>query len=142
MKFRLNHRWVPRGVATTEPEELRTPHIPMASQQPCLSCACTNPRLLSDVLGAIHIKRGQVRRNSQGLPLPPSCRAHSRPRHAQTTLCTATPALGLQFAVEVSSCLRAKVTLKSEMFSSLRLQRDVRVCRPPPPATAGPLHGA
>ena len=110
----------------------------MASQQPCLSCACTNPRLLSDVLGAIHIKRGQVR---EAAPLPPSCRAHSRPRHAQTTLCTATPALGLQFAVEVSSCLRAKVTLKSEMFSSLRLQRDVRVC-PPPPATAGPLHGA
>ena len=113
----------------------------MASQPPCLSCACTNPRLLSDVLGAIHIKRGQVRREScPGLPRA-CCRAHSRPRHAQTTLCTATPALGLQFAVEVSSCLRAKVTLKSEMFSSLRLQRDVRV-RPPPPATAGPLHGA
>ena len=45
----------------------------MASQQPCLSCACTNPRLLSDVLGAIHIKRGQVR---EAAPLP-SCRERS-----------------------------------------------------------------
>ena len=33
----------------------------MADETPCLACACTNPRLLSDVLGAIHLKRGQVR---------------------------------------------------------------------------------
>ena len=33
----------------------------MAAPPPCLACACNNPRLLSDVLDAIHLKRGQVR---------------------------------------------------------------------------------
>ena len=58
----------------------------MASQPPCLSCACTNPRLLSDVLGAIHIKRGQVRRESCPGPtpslLPRSLAAAARADHA------------------------------------------------------------
>ena len=45
----------------------------------------------------------------------------------QTAVCTATAALGIQFAVELSSCMQAKVTLKSDMFASLRLQRDVKV---------------
>ena len=71
-------------------------------------------------------------------------------------MCTATAALGIQFAVELSSCMQAKVTLKSDLFASLRLQRDVKVPqpadlyhpararppRPPPSAAARPASGA
>jgi hypothetical protein len=35
--------------------------------------------------------------------------------------------LGVQFVVEMSSCLQAKVSFKDSMFDSLRIRRDVQV---------------
>ena len=63
----------------------------------------------------------------QGACCPTDRLLLGRHRASQTAVCTATPALGIQFAVELSSCMQAKVTLKSDLFASLRLQRDVKV---------------
>jgi hypothetical protein len=42
-------------------------------------------------------------------------------------VCSATVDLGVQFVVEMSSCLQAKVSFKDSMFDSLRIRRDVQV---------------
>ena len=67
------------------------------------TCSVASPRVVADTLSAIHLKRGQ------------------------TAICAATRSLGLQFSVEMSNCLQAKVTLKENLFDSFDLVEDVQV---------------